>query len=313
MKSLFNTTRRSGSGASGTGTANGCLPGNIQDHLEKTPFGKRLKRALKVSVLLILGVSICIYIGIQFLEPSNDRDWVAPEKVLAYADIYDTTVHVHNIRDFRYKTEKDYTAGYYDKIFLLSSLESVDYIVEPFTSTKGAAHVFVSFGFENAEYVCISVEIRKEEGEDFSALLGILRKFEIMYVIADERDIIDLRANVRNDEVRIYPVKATREQAREMFLAMLKRANHLVDHPEFYNTLTNNCALNVVRHANHIVDEPIPYGYKLFFPAFSGRLAYQLGMIDTNLTFKEASQKYLINSRAKQYRGHKDFSVKIRN
>ena len=277
----------------------------------KSSRGK-LKRILKVSVLSILGVSLCLYIGVQFLEPSNDRNWVEPEKVLAYAEIDDTTVHVHNIRNFRYKTEKDFTAGYYDKIYQLSSLKSVDYVVEPFSSTKGAAHVFVSFGFENAEYLCISIEVRKEEGEAFSAPLGILRQFEIMYVIADERGIIDLRANVFNDEVRIYPVKATREQVRAMFLAMLKRANHLVDHPEFYNTLTNNCALNVVRHANHIVNEPIPYGYKLFFPAFSGRLAYQLGMIDTNLTFEEARQKFLINSRAKKYRGHEDFSVKIR-
>lgn len=272
----------------------------------------KLKKALKATLLIMLVVWISLYIGIQFLEPSNDRDWVEYEKTLAFADIYDTGVHIYNIRNFRYQSEEDYTAGYYDKIFLLDSLKSVDYVVEPFTGYKGAAHVFVSFGFDNGEYVSISVEIRKERGETFSVLAGILRQFEIIYVIADERDIIDLRANIRKDPVRIYPIKATRDQARTMFLSMLRRANHLVSHPEFYNTLTNNCALNVIQHANQIVDEPIPYGYKVFFPAFSGRLAYQLGMIDTDLTFVEAKAKFLINQRAERYRGHPDFSLKIR-
>ena len=271
-----------------------------------------MKKALKAALLIILGVWISLYIGIQFLEPSNDRDWAEYEKTLAFADINDTGVHIHNIRNFRYQSEEGYTAGYYDKICLLDSLKSVDYVVEPFTGYKGVAHVFVSFGFDNGEYVSISVEIRKERGETFSVLAGILRQYEIMYVIADERDIIDLRANIRKDPVRIYPIKATPDQARTMFLSMLRRANHLVNHPEFYNTLTNNCALNVIQHANQIVDEPIPYGYKVFFPAFSGRLAYQLGMIDTDLTFVEAKARFLINQRSERYRGHPDFSLKIR-
>ncbi len=271
-----------------------------------------LKKALKTALLIVLGVWISLYIGIQFLEPSNDRDWVEYEKTLASADIYDTAVHIHNIRNFRYQSEEDYTAGYYDKIFSLDNLKSLDYVVEPFEGYGGAAHVFVSFGFDDGEYVSISAEIRKERGETFSALAGILRQYEIIYVIADERDIIDLRANIRKDPVRIYPIKATPDQARMMFLSMLRRANHLVSNPEFYNTLTNSCALNIIRHANQVVDEPIPYGYKVFFPAFSGRLAYQLGMIDTDLAFVEAQTKFLINQRAERYRGHPDFSIKIR-
>ena len=138
-------------------------------------------------------------------------------------------------------------------------------------------------------------------------------RFELMYVIADERDLIKLRSNHRRNPVYVYPLKMSHETVRNLFLDMLKRANHLRTHPEFYNTITNACTTNIVRHINHVTPNQIPLlSISVLLPKFSDRLAYDLGFLDTDLPFKKAREKYHINDRAIKFADAADFSVKIR-
>lgn len=246
------------------------------------------------------------------IRPSNNRNWNTDQAILPSAEIEGNLIHIHNIRNFTYQSTTDYTPDYYDKTFDLTTLKRVYYIVEPFSNWEGSAHTFVSFEFEGSQFVSISVEIRKEKGESFSAWKGLLKQYEIMYVIADERDVVKLRSNYRQDSVFVYPVKTTTERAQKMFLEMVQRANTLKDKPEFYNTLTNTCTTNLVQHANIIVPGRIPFSYKVLFPGYSDRLAYDLGLIDTTLSFAEIRAKYKINERAEKYANSPDFSQKIR-
>jgi hypothetical protein len=148
--------------------------------------------------------------------------------------------------------------------------------------------------------------------EQFSPLKGLWRHFQIMYVIGDERDLLHLRANLRQDPVYVYPAIAPAEKVRELFLNMLARANQLYSRPEFYNTLTNNCTTNIVAHVNTIAPRKIPRSWGIIFPAFSDRLAYHLGLIDTTLPFQGTRRRHRINDRARQFANHPDFSRKIR-
>ena len=246
------------------------------------------------------------------VRPSNDRDWTVDQAILPYAEIDGDQVHVHEIRNFTYRSTTDYTGDYYDKTFDLSKLKKVYFIVDPFSHLKATAHTFVSFEFEGPEFLAISVEIRKEKGESFSPTLGLLKQYEIMYVIADEKDAIKLRSNYRNDQVFVYPMNTTQEKVRAMFVEMIERANALKVKPEFYNSLTNNCTTNLVDHANAITPGRIPWSYKILFPGYSDELIYDLGMIDTNLPFEEARAYFDITDRAEKYVDDPDFSVKIR-
>jgi hypothetical protein len=187
---------------------------------------------------ITLGVVVAYGILALATTPSLTRNWTADQKVLATSKIDGDTVSISNIRNINYRSTTDYDVRYYDKTFDLNKLESVWYMVEPF-SGFGAAHTLLSFGFGGNDYVAISVEIRKEEGEAFSALKGFLRQYELVYVIADERDVIKLRSNYRKDKVFLYPVNTTKENMRKLFLSMLARANKLATEPEFYNTTTN--------------------------------------------------------------------------
>ncbi len=265
------------------------------------------------KITLMLAIIICTLLVVWFsIRPSNDRNWSLDQAVLASAEINGNIIKIHNIRNFTYASTTSYTPAYYDKTFDLNKIKSVDYVVEPFSDWEGSAHTFVTFGFEGDEYVSISIEIRKEKGESFSALKGLFKRFEIMYVIADERDVIKLRTNFRKDQVYLYPIKTTKEKMQGLFLDMLAKANELKDKPEFYNTLTDTCTTNLAKHVNKITPKRIPFSFKVLFPGYSDRLVYDLGLIDTTLPFEQIRTKYRINDRAMQYANHPDFSVKIR-
>jgi hypothetical protein len=271
------------------------------------------KKKLK-KILFYFFLGLCLVIGIYFFTrvPSNNRDWSLDQAILPSADINNNLVTIHNIRNFSYTSKTNYTPNYYDKTFDLNKIKKVYYVVEPFSSTKGAAHTFLSFEFEGNNFVAISIEIRKEKGEIFSAVKGLLRQYEIMYVIADERDVVKLRSNYRKDLVYIYPAKTTPEKMRSLFLDMVSEANKLVDKPEFYNSITNSCTSKIADHINNISPKRIPWSFKILFPKNSDKLAYDLGLLDTNLPWSEVRAKFLINDKALKYANDPDFSMKIR-
>lgn len=274
----------------------------------------RLGFYIRLTPIVLVIALACAYV-IQgfFVRPSLNRIWSPDQVVLAHADISGDRVAITNIRNIEYRTVDDYDVQYYDNVFDLDAIESVWYVVEPFSGHgAGAAHTLVSFGFEGGEYVAISAEIRKEKGESFSPLKGMLRQYELVYVIADERDVIKLRSNYRKDDVFLYPVETSKENMRKLFVSMLERANKLASEPEFYNTLTNTCTTNIVAHVNAIVPGRIPWSLKVLMPAYSDTLARKVGLIDPSSTIEELRAKYRINDKALEYAEAPDFSKRIR-
>ena len=158
---------------------------------------------------------------------SNRGDWSPNQAVLSTAEIHGNQVTVHNIRNTEYRSADDYTVHHYDKTFDLEKLDSVDFIMVPLPEVPGGAHTFLSFGFENTDYVAISVEVRRKQGEEFSPLRSLSQPYELMYVIGDERDLIQLRTIHWLEDVYMYQAEAPREQMRALFVDMLKRANKL--------------------------------------------------------------------------------------
>jgi hypothetical protein len=272
-----------------------------------------LKRIL-YFFLIAVALIVCLFVIVHFsTKASNDRNWNDDQSILPTAEIKDNLVAIHSIRNFSYISTTDYTRAYYDKTFDLNKIKKVWYVVEPFSGIPGSAHTFLSFEFENNQFVSISVEIRKEKGETYDPIKGLFNKYELMYVIADERDVIKLRSNYRKDLVYLYPVKTTTDKARELFLDMVERANDLSQHPEFYNTITNTCTTNIVRHVDKITPNKVPlFNLRILLPANSDKLAYDLGLIDTDLSFEDARTRYFINDKAMKYADNPDFSVKIR-
>jgi hypothetical protein len=273
------------------------------------PKRKRFLRAvIRIFVIAILSYLVLIIL----VRPSNDRDWSLDTQRLASANISGDSVQISNVRNANYRTTSDYDVHWERRNYDLRKLESVWFVVEPFSDYRGPAHTFLSFGFDDGQYLAVSVEIRKEKGESFSPIKGLLRQYELIYVIGDERDLIGLRANYRHDDVYLYKMQATPEQTRELFVSMLKRVNAVAREPEFYNTLTNTCTTNIVEHINVIAPGRIPLSYKTLLPAYSDELAFDLGLIDTDLPRSQFRSAHQINSQAKLHAGSEIFSKAIR-
>ncbi len=282
---------------------------------------KTFKKLFKILLFTILTLVVLYGIFSLIVRPSLVRDWNSDQAVLAHATFDGHLVKIDNIRNVKYRSTSDYDVRYYDKSFDLDRLESVWYMVEPFAGYgAGAAHTLVSFGFEGGDFISISAEIRKEKGESFSVVKGLFRQYEIVYVVADERDVVKLRSNFRRDEVFLYPVNTTKERMRTLLVSMLERANTLAIKPEFYNTLTNTCTTNIVSHVNEIVPGRVPWSLKVLMPAYSDELAYKVGLIGEGskegaMSLEAMRVKYKINERAEKVEKGEDegFSRRIRN
>lgn len=267
-----------------------------------------MKRILLAAAALVLLPFLYVWIAER---PSNDRDWAPDQRVLPRATFAGNAVTIENVRHFRYRSESEFEPRYETRKYDLDRLDSVWFVVERFGSTPGIAHTLLSFGF-GEEHVAVSVEIRKERGETYSPWKGLLRRYELMYVVGDERDLIGLRTNHRRDIVYMYPVRTTREKMRQAFVGMLTRANGLAARPEFYNTLTSTCTTNIVRHVNTIAPRRVPFSYKVLLPAWSDHLAYELGLIPNELPFERVQSAHRIDQVAQRQPVGDDFSALIR-
>jgi len=247
------------------------------------------------------------------IEPSNDRDWQADVAVLPYATVAGDLVTVRNIRNFTYRSEIDYTPAYYDKTYDLRKLEGVD-LVAVYWMGPAIAHTIVSFAFAGGDHLAISIEARKEKREGYSTVNGFFRQYELFYVVADERDVIRLRTNYRRDppeDVYVYRVRGSIENARRVFREYMKQVNELKEQPRFYNTLTTNCTTDVWRNTLVNADH-LPFSWKILASGYVPEYLYEAGWLDTRLTFAELRQHAHVNKRAQAADTTPDFSRRIR-
>jgi uncharacterized protein DUF4105 len=270
----------------------------------------RVRRYALIAVVL---ASAAVVVAWTSTRPRNDRTWIEEHAVLPEAVIDSNMVRIRNIRSFTYTARHAFTKRYVEGSYDLDKLVSVWYVLTPFSKEwRGPAHSFVSFGFSDSQFVAISVEARRQPGETYSGVKGLFKRFELMYVVGDERDLIGQRAAFSDDRVYLYPIRAKPERMRHMFVAMLERANQLRLQPEFYNTLTNNCTSNVVRHVNQVAPRTVPAGIKTILPGYTDEVAFRLGLIETDLDLPHARERYQVNDRAKRFINDPAFSFRIR-
>jgi len=273
-------------------------------------------RLYKKIFLGIVISSIALYTYLFSMTPSLSRDWQDDQKVLTKIEFTDDSILLRDIRNFIYESTSKYTPAYYDGVYNIADVESVYYIIEPFWNIDGFAHTMLSFGLIDGRYITISAEIRKQVGESFHPLKGLFNAYEIVYIIWDESDLIKLRANYRNDIVRLYPIKANKKDIQKLFVSVLQRADKLSKHPEFYNTLTNNCTTNILDHVNELKRENnnslLRWWRNILLPEYSDEIAYELWLINTQLSLEDAREYYTINELSNLYTPDQNYSKLIR-
>jgi len=263
------------------------------------------------AVLALIAIGIAIFLLVT--KPSNSRDWSPDQAIMPSVDFLDDgKLKIKNIRNIHYRTTRDYDLQYYDREIDLDDLSSAWLVISPFAGF-GAAHAFLSFGFEDGTFLSVSIEIRRKKGKKFSPFKAFMRQFEMMYVLADELDVIRVRTNCIKHTVRLFPVQTEKKRIQAVFLDIMKRTDKLYSEPEFYNTLWNNCTTNIIKHTRRFSDKPIPiWNIRYLFPENLDKIAYRLNIIDTHLPYEAAREHFDITSHAQAADGEPDFSTAIR-
>jgi len=245
-----------------------------------------------------------------FIPPSNDRPWQTEVAVLPRAVVDGDSVRITGVRNFDFRSRHDFKPRYEEREVLLSHLTGVDLYVS-FWMEGPVGHTFVSFIFDNALPVSISIETRPEIGEGFAPIASMFKQFELIYVVGDEHDLVGLRVNHRDEEVFLYRLQIAPESARQLFLVYLERINELADQPEWYHLLTNSCTVNIVRYANAVGRQGGFNIRHLLNGLISGYL-YGVGFLDTSLPYNELRRRSRINEAVRAADGAPDFSRRIR-
>lgn len=265
-----------------------------------------------LALLAALGLAL----GLWFVlgpRASHERAWQEEHAVLPEFLVEGDRLTVRGVRNFRWTGPTEFEPAWEERVYDLRTLNGVWYALTPFSRNwRGPAHSLLSFQFGNDTFLAISVEARREQGEQYSLLKGLARRFELLYVVGDERDLLGVRAVHRDDQVFVYPMEVDGAGARALLMDMAEQANRLRERPEFYNTATNNCTTRIVDHVNRVAPGRVPGSWRILLPGYSDELAWELGLIRTGLSLEDTRARWHVNQRARQWHDAPDFSLRIR-
>jgi hypothetical protein len=220
-------------------------------------------------------------------------------------------VTIENVRNFKYRSESDFDQRWETRTYNLDRIRGVDLFLSFWGPTQ-IAHTIASWEFDDGQHLAISIETRKERGESYSALRGFFHQYELYYVVADERDLVGLRTNYREEQVFLYRIRLPASQARALLFDYLYEINRLAKYPQWYNALTQNCTTTIRGHAQN-VGVGGRLDWRLLANGRLDQLLYERGQIDTELPFAELRVRSNITERAKLAGNSPDFSARVRD
>ncbi|MCD2514469.1 DUF4105 domain-containing protein [Comamonas endophytica] len=244
------------------------------------------------------------------VQPSLDRNWRPEVAVMPRIAVYGDRIRITGYRNFDYRSPDEFTPRFETRELRLSQLRSLDFFLS-YWHPGPVGHTFLSFNFDGAAPVSISIETRPEVGEGFDPLASLFSHFELIYVVGDERDLVRVRSNYRKEDVYLYRTNVGSDAARRLFLVYAERIDALAERAEFYHLLSNNCTINILRYANRIGREG-RLDIRHVLNGFSDRYLYRAGIIDTSLPFEELRARSHINAAAQAADQAPDFSARIR-
>jgi hypothetical protein len=260
--------------------------------MKDAPPAGRSSRLRTIAALLLLAL-----VAVYFLRrPNNDRAWVPDAAQTPWAEISGDTVTIHNYRNFDWHSAEAATARWETKTVRLAQLQAVDFGMV-YWGSPNICHTLVTFDFGPDGLVCASIEARREAGESYSPLAGLFRKYELLYVLGAEADVLRVRTNFRKNDVYLFRLIATPAEARTMFLSYLASANTLRTQPAWYNSLTTNCT-TLIRQHEKLVDPQAPWSWRLLVNGRLDAYLYARGYVSRDLPLAELKRRSAITAAA---------------
>jgi hypothetical protein len=261
-------------------------------------------RAVGVNVVLAGLVTA----GWWMLKPLQYRDWKPEVALVPWAEVKGDVVTIHHVRNFEYRTKDDFDVRHEQRQYRMSQLRGVDLFLNYWGSPL-MAHPILSFDFGPDGRVCFSVETRPERGEAYSALRGLYRGFELICIVADERDVVRVRSNYRDGE-DVYLYRLRMADPKTAFLEYMEMLNRLRAAPKWYNAITQNCTTSLRSQRSR--ENRAAWDWRMLVNGYFDELLYEREQIDASLPFAELRRASLINERARAADADPEFSSRIR-
>jgi Domain of unknown function (DUF4105) len=268
--------------------------------VRRRPWRALLIYAVVYAVLLAWSSSI---------SASNDKDWATDVAHSITGVVDGHELSARNVRNFTWRAETDYTEQWEQRTYELSKLRSLDLFLV-YWMGPNIAHTIMSFGFLDGRYLDFSIELRRTQNDEYSAVAGFFKTHELIYIGADERDLLTLR-KVRNEQIQLYRLRTPPDRARALLLEYIKEANDLAAHPRFYNTLTTNCTTTIFNMVRAVTSS-IPFDWRIILTGHLPGYLYDHGAVDTSIPLEELRQRADVTGRVDAGLSELEFSSRIR-
>jgi len=269
------------------------------------------KRKIRGTIAVVLGLCAVVILWRSLLEPSHDRDWQPPLEVLAEPAVEGDTLTIHGVRNFAWESPDEFEERWETRSYHLGRLRSVDLILVPFGYLDLMAHTMMSFDFGEEGRLILSIEARKQVGEEYHPVTGGLNQFELIYLFLDERDALGVRA-LQGDAFYAFPVRAKPLHLRAFLLSLCATAENLRSKPRFYHIIRHNCTTAWIEHADAISNDPVGLQTESVLNGLIAELAHRRGVIDTELDYDEAKEAFRIDDKVREAEKDEHFSETIR-
>jgi hypothetical protein len=251
----------------------------------------KIWKVLKITIYVLVLALIISLIRVALLQPSNDKVWEENSKILPHFTIATSTITIDNLRDWRYKKGEVISKKYYSDTFELDKIQKMYLVINPFSQFSGIAHSFLVFEFDDGKTVSVSVESRREEGEKYTVLQGVLNKYELWYAYGSVGDLLGARIFYSDEDLRAFPLIVDKELVKGVFVDLAKTAQGLETSPKFYNTVTSNCTNVLAESANRVKKGSVPWNIARVLTGYADNHLYKLGYIKNDESFDKVYEK----------------------